>query len=112
MIGDLGHGFHRLFGVALLVFHVLTRLVGQPSSLTSDIMNNCQDALPFLWTRPCALCKALLTKPRLWNSVRCQCGWEWEGRGEDQGEDRGEDQGRIIEFCPSTASTMPTKKSA
>ena len=33
-----------------------------------------------MWMRSCAVCKALLRKPRLWDSIRCQCGWEWEGR--------------------------------
>jgi hypothetical protein len=32
-----------------------------------------------MWMRSCALCKPLLQKLRLSHSVRCQCGWEWEG---------------------------------
>src|ERR1700751_6411322 len=32
-----------------------------------------------MWMRSCAVCKALLKKFRLCDSVRCQCGWEWEG---------------------------------
>jgi len=32
-----------------------------------------------MWMRSCAICKALLRKFRLCDSVRCQCGWEWEG---------------------------------
>jgi hypothetical protein len=30
-----------------------------------------------MWMRSCAVCKALLKKLRLCDSVRCQCGWEW-----------------------------------
>ncbi len=32
-----------------------------------------------MWMRSCAICKSLLKKFRLCDSVRCQCGWEWEG---------------------------------
>jgi len=32
-----------------------------------------------MWMRSCAVCKALLKKLRLIDSVRCQCGWEWHG---------------------------------
>ena len=38
-----------------------------------------------MWMRSCAVCKALLKKPRLWDSIRCQCGWEWQAAGEDRG---------------------------
>jgi hypothetical protein len=31
-----------------------------------------------MWLRSCAICNALLKKTRLWDSVRCQCGWEWQ----------------------------------
>src|SRR5450755_12477 len=61
---DHGHDFSGLFGVALRVRRV--------SATRTTIMNSRQDALPCMWTRPCALCKALLTKPRLWDSIRCQ----------------------------------------
>ena len=30
-----------------------------------------------MWMRSCAVCKALLRKLRLRDSVRCQCGWTW-----------------------------------
>src|SRR5580700_2390754 len=30
-----------------------------------------------MWMRSCAICKALLNKLRLCESVRCQCGWVW-----------------------------------
>jgi len=30
-----------------------------------------------MWMRSCAICKALLRKLRLCDSVRCQCGWVW-----------------------------------
>jgi len=30
-----------------------------------------------MWMRSCAVCKALLKKFRLSDSVRCQCGWQW-----------------------------------
>jgi hypothetical protein len=30
-----------------------------------------------VWMRLCAVCKAILRKPRLCDSVRCQCGWIW-----------------------------------
>jgi len=30
-----------------------------------------------MWMTSCALCKALLHKVRLCDSVRCQCGWIW-----------------------------------
>ena len=50
-----------------------------------------------MWMRSCAICKALLKKARLWDSVRCQCGWEWQGYAEDIG--------NLIELTP------PTKKS-
>ncbi len=30
-----------------------------------------------MWVRSCAVCKALLRKLRLCDSVRCQCGWTW-----------------------------------
>ncbi len=30
-----------------------------------------------MWMRSCAICKALLHKLRLCESVRCQCGWVW-----------------------------------
>ena len=51
-----------------------------------------------MWMRSCAVCKALLRKVRLSDSVRCQCGWEWEGHAEDRG--------NLIEF------PAPTIKSA
>jgi len=31
-----------------------------------------------MWMRSCAVCKALLKKFRPCDSVRCQCGWEWQ----------------------------------
>jgi len=30
-----------------------------------------------MWLRSCAVCKALLRKFRLCDSVRCSCGWVW-----------------------------------
>src|SRR5947209_12190538 len=30
-----------------------------------------------MWMRSCAVCKALLTKLNLRDSVRCRCGWQW-----------------------------------
>ena len=51
-----------------------------------------------MWMRSCAICKALLRKARLWDSIRCQCGWEWEGHPEYRG--------NLIEF------QVNTKKSA
>ena len=30
-----------------------------------------------MWMRSCAVCKALLRKLRLCDSVRCSCGWMW-----------------------------------
>jgi hypothetical protein len=30
-----------------------------------------------MWMRSCAICKALLNKLQLCESVRCQCGWVW-----------------------------------
>ena len=30
-----------------------------------------------MWMRSCAICKALLHKLQLCESVRCQCGWVW-----------------------------------
>jgi hypothetical protein len=30
-----------------------------------------------MWMSSCAACKALLHKPRLCDSLRCQCGWTW-----------------------------------
>jgi hypothetical protein len=50
-----------------------------------------------MWMRSCALCKALLQKQRLWDSIRCQCGWEWEGHPEDSG--------KPIEFRASTKNS-------
>src|SRR5579872_5307499 len=35
-----------------------------------------------MWMRSCAICKSLMTKLRLSDSVRCQCGWEWHGYAE------------------------------
>ena len=32
-----------------------------------------------MWMRSCAVCKLLLQKLRLCDSVRCKCGWEWHG---------------------------------
>lgn len=32
-----------------------------------------------MWMRSCAACKALMEKLGLGVSVRCQCGWEWQG---------------------------------
>jgi hypothetical protein len=32
-----------------------------------------------MWMRSCAICKALMKKLKLSDSVRCQCGWEWQG---------------------------------
>ena len=32
-----------------------------------------------MWMRTCAVCKAVLRKLRLADSVRCECGWEWHG---------------------------------
>ncbi len=34
-----------------------------------------------MWMRSCAVCKVLLKKPRLWDSVYCKCGWEWQSAG-------------------------------
>lgn len=34
-----------------------------------------------MWMRSCAVCKSLLRKLRLCDSIRCQCGWEWQGYG-------------------------------
>jgi len=31
-----------------------------------------------MWMRSCAVCKALLRKLQLSDSVRCECGWEWQ----------------------------------
>ncbi len=31
-----------------------------------------------MWMRSCAVCKSLMIKLRLRDSVRCRCGWEWE----------------------------------
>ena len=36
-----------------------------------------------MWMRSCAVCKALLRKLRLWDSIRCQCGWEWQASGDE-----------------------------
>ena len=33
-----------------------------------------------MWMRSCAVCKALLRKLRLSDSIRCQCGWDWQGK--------------------------------
>jgi hypothetical protein len=38
-----------------------------------------------MWMRSCAMCKALLRKARLCDSVRCECGWEWQRAGVDRG---------------------------
>ena len=51
-----------------------------------------------MWMRSCAICNALLEKPRLWDSVHCQCGWEWQSAGENRG--------KLVVF------PAPTKKSA
>lgn len=51
-----------------------------------------------MWMRSCALCKALLQKPRLWDSIRCQCGWEWQAAGEDRG--------KLITF-PAPQKSLP-----
>jgi hypothetical protein len=32
-----------------------------------------------MWMRSCAVCRALMTKLRLCDSVRCEYGWEWQG---------------------------------
>jgi len=32
-----------------------------------------------MWMRLCAVCKNLMLKSHLSHSVRCQCGWEWQG---------------------------------
>jgi hypothetical protein len=32
-----------------------------------------------MWMRSCAICKALLHKLQLCESVRRQCGWVWQG---------------------------------
>ena len=32
-----------------------------------------------MWMRSYAMCKALLRKLRLTDSIHCQCGWEWQG---------------------------------
>src|ERR1019366_9802887 len=63
-----------------------------------------------MWMRSCAVCKALMIKLRLRDSVRCRCGWEWSGRGDpnwriavDQDAGILQDEGeavmaRVIEF--------------
>ena len=51
-----------------------------------------------MWMRSCAICRALLRKPRLCDSVRCECGWEWQSAGVDGG--------KLIAF------PAPVKKSA
>jgi len=38
-----------------------------------------------MWMRSCAVCKALLRKPRLSDSVCCQCGWEWQSAVVERG---------------------------
>jgi hypothetical protein len=35
-----------------------------------------------MWMRSCAICKALMKKLRLSDSVRYECGWEWQGHME------------------------------
>ncbi len=30
-----------------------------------------------MWMRACAVCKSLVKKRRLCDSVHCQCGWQW-----------------------------------
>ena len=62
------------------------------------LLNRHNKAVTIMWMRSCAICKALLRKARLWDSVRCQCGWEWDGHAEDRG--------NLIELTP------PTKKPA
>jgi hypothetical protein len=58
--------------------------------------------------RPCAVCKALLTKLMLCDSVRCGCGWEWQRHSElSRGSDvsvifRGRAMAKIIEFYVPT----------
>jgi hypothetical protein len=32
-----------------------------------------------MWMRSCAVCKAVMKKLRLCDSVVCQCGWKWLG---------------------------------
>ena len=44
-----------------------------------------------MWMRSCAVCKALLKKLQLCDSLGCQCGWEWSGHhGLDGGQNRPE----------------------
>ena len=39
--------------------------------------NSRRPARCVMWMRACAICKRLLTKHSLSDSVRCECGWEW-----------------------------------
>jgi hypothetical protein len=63
-----------------------------------------------MWMRSWAVCKALMMKLRLGDSVRCRCGWEWSDGGDpnwriavDQDAEILPDEGeavmaRVIEF--------------
>jgi hypothetical protein len=37
------------------------------------------EELKFMWMRSCAICKAVLKKLRVIDSITCKCGWEWRG---------------------------------
>jgi hypothetical protein len=45
---------------------------GSPSPLGTEVSRS-----KAMWMRSCAICKELLKKLRLSDSLRCKCGWEW-----------------------------------
>ena len=48
-----------------------------------------------MWMRSCAVCKALLQKCSLRDSVRCQCGWEWQGYTNEHVNQLADPEGRM-----------------
>lgn len=77
-----------------------------------------------MWMRSCAVCKALLWKLWLCDSVHCRCGWEWKGfpggrlrmakviqfyrpsNFKNDAKIASQERGKVIEF------SVPPKKSA
>ena len=56
-----------------------SRTLWQPTCLLNQWVENItasgEDAM---WMRSCAVCKAIMMKLRLRDTVCCPCGWKWE----------------------------------
>ena len=85
-VGNLSSGTHPDETTSELL--ALVRSGSRSALLNSATSPSCRGAFQgckpvpgkeeFMWMRSCPLCKSLLKKLHLYDSLRCQCGWEWK----------------------------------